>query len=332
MTMGEVALAKGYDNAPTVPNPDQADADGNGVGDVIDGAALATQTTVLSRNTIGTLQATLTNGAGQPIAGQLVVFRFDSDGDSTDEVYNGTTDGSGLARATVSPTRAVGPASYSVDWDGVRATAAATGTASIADSTQLALDAANPASGQVTDAVTVGATLRDSSAAPVAGEELRFVIGSASATGVTDASGHATATLTLAGPAAVGTLAVTFAGAGAYGPSNASASFTVTVEDSTLTLTDAVSTKSQAATATATLKEADGMPLAGRSVEFLVQDKIRGQVVWTSLGTTVTNAAGVATTTIPTRYVAKTPRPIRAVFTGDTSFAGSGAAASAYRG
>ena len=38
MTMGEVALAQGFDNAPTVYNPDQADIDHDGIGDVIDGA------------------------------------------------------------------------------------------------------------------------------------------------------------------------------------------------------------------------------------------------------------------------------------------------------
>lgn len=42
MTLGEVALAKSYDNAPTVPNPDQADTDHDGIGDVIDGATLTT--------------------------------------------------------------------------------------------------------------------------------------------------------------------------------------------------------------------------------------------------------------------------------------------------
>jgi hypothetical protein len=330
MTMGEVAMAKAYDNAPTVSNPDQADADGNGVGDVIDGAALATEAVILSRNELGTLRATLTNGAGTPIAGQLVVFRFDADGDGADEEYVRMTDVSGVARAMVTPTRPVGPASYSVAWDGVRATASASGAVSIADSTQLALDD-NPVSGQVTDAVTVGATLYDSSDAPLAGWELQFAIGGASATGITDATGHATATLTLVGPAAAGTLEVTFAGGGAYGPSTASAAFTVLPEDSALTLTDAIATKAQAATATATLTEADGMPLAGQPIEFLIQDKVRGQLVWTSLGTAVTDASGVATKTVPTKYVSKTRRPIRAVFAGDTSFAGSSADASAYR-
>ena len=138
--------------------------------------------------------------------------------------------------------------------------------------------------------------------------------------------------MTLEGPAAAGTLEVTFAGGGAYGPSGASAPFAVSREDTALTLTNAVSTKSQAATATAILTEADGKGLAGRAVEFLVQEKVRGQLVWTSLGTVATDASGVAATAIPTRYVSKTPRPIRAVFAGDTSFTGASADASAYRG
>ncbi len=331
MTMGEVAMAKAYDNAPTVANTDQADADGNGIGDVIDGATLTTPATlVLSRNESGSLQATLANGAGQAISGQQVAFSFDRDDDGTNEAYTGMTDGSGVAQVAVTPTRPVGTASYAVAWDGIRVTATATGTVAIADSTQLALDAANPASGQVTDQVTVGATLRDSSDVPLGDRVLRFTIGTASATGTTDAAGHATATLTLAGPAAAGTAVVAFDGVGAYGPSTASAAFTVLREVTVLTLTDAVAEKSQAATATATLTE-DANPLAGRAIEFQVQDKVRGQIVWTSLVTAVTNGSGVATSTIPTKYVSKTPRPIRAVSAADTSFEGSSADASAYR-
>jgi hypothetical protein len=37
MTQGEVALANSFDNAPSVFNPDQADSDHDGIGDVIDG-------------------------------------------------------------------------------------------------------------------------------------------------------------------------------------------------------------------------------------------------------------------------------------------------------
>ena len=50
-----------------------------------------------------------------------------------------------------------------------------------------------------------------------------------------------------------------------------------------------------------------------------------------SLGPAVTTASGVATKAVPTKYVSNTRRPIRAVFAGDTSFAGSSAEAFAYR-
>lgn len=180
-------------------------------------------------------------------------------------------------------------------------------------------------------AVTVGATLFDSSNAPLAGRQLSFAIGSVSATGTTDGTGHATATLTLVGPAAAGTLVVAFTGAGEYGPSTASAPFTISVENSTLTLADAIAVKSHPASARATLKEVDGSPLAGRTVEFLVQEKVRGELVWTSLGMAVTNGSGVAVKSIPTRYLSNTPRPIRAVSVADTSFESSSADAYAYR-
>ena len=235
MTIGEVAMAKGYDNAPTVANADQADADHDGVGDVIDGAALVASDVTLSRNVQGMLSATLTNGAGAAIVGQGVVFRFDVDGDGTDEEHAHWTDASGVARAGVTPTRAVGPATYAVSWDGVRATASAIGSARIVDGTRLAL-------------------------------------------------------------------------------------------------TDAVAVRSELGTATATLTEADGAPLEGRRIVFLVEEKVRGELVWAALGTGVTNAAGVATSSVPAKYVSKIPRPIRAVFEGDTEFVGSSADARAYRG
>ncbi len=54
MTIGDYSLAMGFDNAPTVPNPSQADSDHNGIGDVIDHATLAAD------------DATLDAGSGYP--------------------------------------------------------------------------------------------------------------------------------------------------------------------------------------------------------------------------------------------------------------------------
>lgn len=428
MTMGEVALAKGYDNAPTVPNPDQADSDHNGIGDVVDGATISTPEASLTRNQAGTLSATLKNGTGQPIASQSITFLFDANGDGVNEIYAATTGANGTASVQVTPTRAVGPTSFDVSWDGVVIGASTSGTVSVKDTTAVTLDAANPANGQITDTVTVGATLADSDGLAVASRTITFSIGAAYESATTDASGHATANITLQGPPGSGTLQAQFAGDAAFQANSASApftvegektalvfdstnptsgqttdsvkvgatlkdddgtavvgkvisfsigaasanattdnnghasanitlqtpigstnlkaefaaadvyegsnvmsAFTILKEDTTLTLPDAIASKSNRALARATLKEADGAALAGRSIQFFVQDRIKNQTVYTSLGTVQTNSSGVATMEIPSQYISSTKRPIRATFAGDGSFIGSTASAFAYR-
>jgi len=134
MTLGEVALAKGYDNAPTVSNAGQADADHDGIGDVIDDAALNAADATLTRNRTGTLRATLRNGAGNPIADQEVTFTFDADGDGNDEQYTGDTDASGLAEVSVDVTRDAGESTFSAAWDGGHGvTAADSGTVTVVE-------------------------------------------------------------------------------------------------------------------------------------------------------------------------------------------------------
>jgi VCBS repeat protein len=328
LTMGEVALAKGYDNAPTVANTGQADTDHDGLGDAIDGASLAFPAeTKLSRNAAGVLSATLTNGAGDPIAGQQVTFSFDADGDGTEEAYDATTASDGAANAAVTPTRVVGAASYSASWDGLRAAAAGNADVTVTDTTSLTLDSANPSSGQVTDSVTVAATLADSDGAPLEGRTVGFSIGSASATAMTDASGRASATLVLPGPAGAETLTASFAGADFHGSSSDSSLFTIAKEDTILALSDAVAMRDAPAVARATLTEADGAALAGRAVEFFVNDRVYG---WVSLGTATTDAAGIASRGIPNQYSAQ-GRAIRANFAGDASFLPSSGSAFAFR-
>jgi len=332
MTMGEVALAKAYDNAPTAANPSQADADHDGIGDAIDGATLAAAAAELVRNQAGELVATLRNGAGAGIVGQAVTFAFDADGDGTSESYAGTTDADGVARAPVTPTRPVGSASFDASWDGLRGVAAsASGSVEVGDTTSISLDPENPAGGQVTDAVLVAATLLDSSGQPLEGRTLTFAIDAATATAITDSAGRASATLVLAGPARTTSLSAGFAGAGAYAASSSSAAFTVAHEDTSLALPDAVASKNARAVARATLTEADGAALAGRTVHFAVADKVGGEEVVTVLGSATTDAAGVASLEIPPSYVSPERRKLRARFDGDESFLAASATAFAYR-
>lgn len=332
MTMGEVAMAKAFDNAPTVANLDQADGDKDGVGDVIDGATLVATDTNLGRNEASDLEATLTSGDGDPITGQSVTFSFDEDGDGIDETFNGTTDSAGLAQVSVTPTRPVGSASFAVDWNGLRTTATDTGSVTVTDVAALTLDVANSTSGQVTDQVTVRATLTDSDGAGIGERSITFAIGAATASGITDTDGDASATLTLAGPAGSSELTASFTGDASYSSASDSSPFTVAMEDTTLVLADAVGVGGKTSpVALATLSEADGATLDGRTVEFFVEVKIKGDLKFVSIGTATTNADGVASTSIPRKYVSETPRPIRATFAGDVSFLSSTDDAVVYR-
>ena len=118
MTMGEVALAKGYDNAPTVANAGQADADHDGIGDPIDGATMTAADVTITEGQQGTLEATLQNGSGDPIAGQDVEILFDADGDGNDEQHTTTTDSNGLAAVDVTVTGSPGMRTFTANWDG----------------------------------------------------------------------------------------------------------------------------------------------------------------------------------------------------------------------
>jgi len=122
MTMGDYVLAKSFDNAPTVYNPDQDDSDHDGIGDVIDGAVLTASSLNFvhsSPSTSGYLDATLMNyGAG--ISGQTITFLCDVDNDDVNEVFVATTDVDGYARANVTftlPADTVKP--YKAQWNGV---------------------------------------------------------------------------------------------------------------------------------------------------------------------------------------------------------------------
>ena len=332
MTTQDVALAEGFDNAQTVPNPGQADSDHDGVGDVIDGATLDADASNLSRNQAGDLSTTLTNGNGDPIEGQDVTFKFDTDGDGTDETFDDATDSDGIGTVSVTATRPVGSYTFAVTWDGGNAvTASDTGTAEVGDATTLALDSANPSSGQVTDSVTVGATLTDSDGNPLADKTVSFSIGDVSSNATTDSAGHASVGLTLQGPAGSSTLNATFDGAPGYAGSNASSPFSVNKENTTTVLADAVETRTSSAIARATLTEADGAPLAGKTIAFFAEEKVKGKTVFTSVGTAKTDANGVASLTYPTRLISKTKRPIRATFEEDASFLSSTGNAFVYR-
>ena len=316
MTLGEVALARGYDNAMTVANADQADADHDGVGDVIDGAELSVGGGGIVRNVASAVSATLRNGAGDPIADQDVELRIDADGDGTAESYAATTDASGVAKATVTATRPVGPAGLVARWNGGHGVTAEDDDAiTVRDGTSLTLAAENSAQGQVTDQVSLSATLRDSDDRALAGHAVTFSIGDASATATTDPDGRASGTLTLAGPAGATTIEVAFAGEDLYGQSSANAPFTVLREDTRLAVTR--DTTRGRTTIEARLIEADGAPLARRTLELYALGRRTAHGEWQHVGTAQTDADGSGVLPVPPKH--KMDR-LRTTFAGDTSF------------
>jgi hypothetical protein len=214
---------------------------------------------------------------------------------------------------------------------GLGVTSSDEGAVTVRDATNLTLDGDNPSGGQVTDPVTFGATLTDSDGGALVGQTLTFTVGTATATGTTDVSGHAEATLTLAGPAGSYNVQASFGAAGLYGASVDDSPFMVSREDAVLSLSDAVATKNSGAVARAGLKEADGAALPGKTIEFYAQENVRGSLVYSLIGTATTGSDGVATLTMPTKYLSKSRRPIRAVFASDDSFVSSSVDAFAYR-
>jgi hypothetical protein len=274
MTAGEVALAKAFDNAPTVSNPDQADSNHNGIGDVVDGATLTPASASLVRDQSGQLSATLMNGSDAPIAGQQVVFHYDADGNGTPEDYAGTTGIDGVATVDVTPTQAPGSASFGADWDGVVTSATtSTGVATVTEHSLLTLAATNPTSAQVGDPVTLSATLTSSHGDPLAGRSVTFAIGTTTATVTTGSDGVGSTTLTA--PSAGGNYSVSasFTGDSTYLGSSDSSSLTVTKKSTTLTLDSTVPTAgdiTDPVTVGATLTDNLGHPVVGATVTLAV--------------------------------------------------------------
>ena len=133
MTLGDYSLAVAFDNAPTVPNPDQADSDHDGIGDVVDGAVLAADDVLFTWNgglAEGTLQAAISNYS-VGIANQTIRFYVDTDNDGTPEMFIATTDAGGTADVFVQTAYPEGLYSYSVEWDG--------GVLQLSDTGQLAV-------------------------------------------------------------------------------------------------------------------------------------------------------------------------------------------------
>ena len=312
---------------------------------MIDGATLDVQQVTLVRNQPGDLKATLLDARSNPIPGQNVEFSFDADHDGSPETYSATTISNGVATARITPTRAVGGGvTVGASWDGVRTTARDSAWADVTDTatitldpttatgggTRVEFDVGTPTSGDLTDSVTVGATLTDHVAGPLALRTLTLQLGSQTQTATTDASGHAKATFAIQPPAGSQALSASFAADATYEATSDTLIFTVSKETTTLTMPDVMATdKHRSARAVATLDDSDDGGLTGKTVRFYANTHGR----WKLASTATTDCRGVANWRIPAWLIATSTAktPIRAIFSSDATYLSAQADAFAYR-
>jgi hypothetical protein len=152
-------------------------------------------------------------------------------------------------------------------------------TSSNQQSTSISLDT-RPASGAYGTRLPLTATLT-SNGTPLADQRVTFVLGTQRVSGRTDQNGQARVLLRLLSPPDDYSLNAVFAGTSDYGPAAGEAApFTITKQDTTLTLTS-----DPEALLVATLQDAQGRPIAYRTI-FLI----------------VTGSGGTAQTTVRTDY------------------------------
>jgi len=166
-------------------------------------------------------------------------------------------------------------------------------------------------SGQFSDQVTLAGDLTVSgSGAPIPSEAVSFTLGSQSCSGVTDAAGHASCTITLNQAPGAYTANSSFTGNSAYNAASDSDPFALLKEATQVTYTGlAAGDYHDPVTLSATLVDPDasGGPIAGRSVSFTIG------ATDTCSGTT--NGAGAASCTL-------TPQQVPAPYSIVTQFAG----------
>jgi RHS repeat-associated protein len=274
------------------------------------GFALAPLTQSQPVGTAAGLTATLLDGNHQPIANQAVTLTVTSgpDAGTTGQVttntagvaafsYTGLTQGSDLLQATTAQgggTLISNPAT--VVWTAVPTAVIYTG----------------PPFGDYGDPLTLSARLiQATTGQPLAGKALSFTFGTQTLTGVTDATGTATVTLSpTMNPGAV-PVSIVFAGSVGYGGSAASVLVAIHRDDTAIAYTGPKAiANGQPQPVSAVLTDAQShTPLAGKTVTFSV-----GSVV--ASGTTDASGTATASLTLPASVLTG-PALLQVTFAGD---------------
>jgi RHS repeat-associated protein len=274
--------------------------------------ALAPLSQTLPVGTAASLTATLLDGNQQPVAGQTVTFTVGS-GPDAGVTSQATTSAAGVA--TFSYT---GLAQGS---DVVQATAGQGGATLVSNSATVAWTAIptavlyiGAAFGDYGDPLTLAARLSAATTGqPLAGQTLTFTLGTQTLTGVTDASGVATVSVTPAQAPGAVPLSITFAGGVGYAGSAASVLVAIHRDDTAIVYTGQKAiANGQPQPVSAVLTDPQtGAPLAGKTVSFTF-----GAV---SVSAT-TDASGTASATMTLPATLPTgPAVLQAAFAGDAT-------------
>ncbi|HWI60494.1 MAG TPA: Ig-like domain repeat protein, partial [Symbiobacteriaceae bacterium] len=243
-----------------------------------------------------TLSATLAPGT----SGKTISFLVDGV-----PVGTGVTNGSGVATAPYSVTNSVGPHVITAVFAGDTEISAVSGTGTLT---------VNQAAGTLTVANSTGnfggtATLRATLTPGVAGKTVNFLVGGVAAgSGVTDATGLATAPYTISRPVGTYPITASFAGDADIAAAGGAGTLTVQTATGTMVVANASGPYLSSTTLQATLSPA----AAGKLVTFSVDG--------VAVGNGTTNAAGLVT--LPyTITPSAGPHTLTAAFAGDADIA-----------
>src|SRR5439155_8663786 len=171
---------------------------------------------------------------------------------------------------------------------------------------------AGPTSGDYNDDISLAADLKvDETSAPIPNWPVEFTLGTHGSSGVTDASGHASCTITVQDPPGSYTAGVSFTGDSALGQSVTSTPFTINRDESKVAYAG-VSTSDyhDPFNASATLIDPDGQtPITDKQIDF-------------QLGLSATDRCSATTAADGTASCSITPTQAAGDYTLTTSFAG----------
>jgi len=275
-----------------------------------------------------TLSANLTDPTtGLPIAAKTVTFTNTFGGGSC----SGTTNASGNASCSVTPTDAAGSYNATATFAGDATYAGSSVTVAFMvtlEDSQLTIT--GPVTSDYHDAVSVKAQLIDpDQGTAIAGKTVTFVLGSGVGTetcsATTDASGNVTCLITPNQAAGPYPLSATFTDGVFYKTASVAVTFTITKEETTISFAGGSATviaNGHSATFTATLQEDGTTPPVpfGQTITFTLGTGVTAQ---TCNGTTVAN--GWATCTIPSVNQPLGPNTVGVNFAGDAYYLPSSA-------